>query len=183
MQGGRSLQEPSKNPFREERQQMRVEIGHERPTPLPPSFQEQPLPHCIAPQRPLCERADDGASSGRGGFAVIQAVTDRESEERERGGAGRGRGMAWNGMMVFALHAVISLRDHRPVPPSQGWTGTHKRTYRIRSNVHSRISSTQNSVYSIYFYNFQEKQELGLHEIGLKYQGLQPMSLTVISST
>ena len=61
--------------------------------------------------------------------------------------------------------------------------GTHKRTYRIRSKVHSRIGSTQNSVYSIYFYNFQEKQELGLHEIGLKYQGLQPMSLTVISST
>ena len=41
--------------------------------------------------------------------------------------------------------------------------GTHKRTYRIRSNVHSRIMSTQNSVYNIYFYNFQEKQELGVH--------------------
>ena len=128
MQGGRSLQEPSKNPFREERQQMRVEIGHERPT-SPPSLQEQPLAHCIAPQRPLCERADDGTSSGRGrgGFAVIRAVTERESEER---GGGAGRGMAWNGMMVFALHAVISLRDHRPLPlrPSvllaclQGWT-------------------------------------------------------------
>ena len=52
----------------------------------------------------------------------------------------------------------------------------HKRTYRIRSKVHSRISSTQNNVYSIYSYNFQEKQELDLHELGLQYQGLQPMS-------
>ena len=45
--------------------------------------------------------------------------------------------------------------------------GTHKRTYRIRSNVHFRISSTQISVYSIYCYSFQEKPELDLHEIGL----------------
>ena len=79
------------------------------PLPLPPS--KKNFSH-NALHLPVCERAraDDGASSGRGGFAVIRAVTDRESEE---GGGGAGRGMAWNGMMVFALHAVISLRDHR----------------------------------------------------------------------
>ena len=77
----------------------------------------------------------------------------------------------------LTMWTISTLKDLRV------GSGTHKRTYRIRSKVHSRIGSTQNSVYSIYFYNFQEKQELGLHEIGLKYQGLQPMSLTVISST
>ena len=45
--------------------------------------------------------------------------------------------------------------------------GTHKRTYRIRSNVHSRIIFTLNSVYSKYFYNFHEKKELDLNEIVL----------------
>ena len=73
------------------------------------------------------------------------------------------------------------LRDR--VLPMWSPLGTHKRTYRIRSNVHSRISSTQYSVYSIYFYNLPEIQELDLHEIGLKYQGLQQMCLKVISST
>ena len=65
-------------------------------------------------------------------------------------------------------------RKYRPRarPNHKKWnrrepSGTHKRTYRIRSKVHSRIGSTQNSVYSIYFYNFQEKQELHLHELGL----------------
>ena len=80
---------------------------------------------------------------------------------------------------------VLRNKSGLGIAPTQFlvFTGAHKRTFRIRSNVHSRISSTRNSVYSIYSYNFQEKQELVLHEIVLKYQGLQPIALTVISST
>ena len=62
-------------------------------------------------------------------------------------------------------------------------SGTHKRTYRLRSNVHSQFRSTQNIVYSMNFYNSHKKQEIDLHEMGLKYQGLQPMPPRVISST
>ena len=81
----------------------------------------------------------------------------------------------WNGLdlalnLPFLWFLVPSNRCFNSIwipTTNQYERGTHKRTYRIRSNVHSRISSTQNSVYSIYFYKFQEKIELDLHEIDL----------------
>ena len=52
----------------------------------------------------------------------------------------------------------------------------HLRQRVYKSNKQRKEKNPLNSVYSIYFYNFQEKQELDLHELGLQYQGLQPMS-------
>ena len=83
----------------------------------------------------------------------------------------------------FLSHFSSDLMDEEPHARPGLKRGTHKRTYRIRSNVHSQFTSTQNSVYSMNFCNSHQKQELDLLEIGLKYQCLQPMLPNVVSST